>query len=52
MKVGELVQHYDLIGLVIKIIDDHHSEIYWMDSDEPGGFIFSVWENCDFKVIG
>lgn len=51
MKVGSLVQHYNLFGLIVAIIDENWSEIFWTDQDEPGGFIFSIWENCDFKVI-
>ena len=51
MKVGNLVRHYEMVGLIVGIIDEFHSEILWTDKDEPRGFIFSVWENCDFKVI-
>tara|TARA_B100000242_G_scaffold284610_1_gene248105 strand:- start:258 stop:416 length:159 start_codon:yes stop_codon:yes gene_type:complete len=51
MKVGSLVRHYELIGLVVAIIDENFSEIFWTDPDEASGSTLSIWENCDFRVI-
>ena len=56
MKVGNLVRHYDIVGIVVDA-DPYgdgrpYSEIYWTDPDEPGGGVCVVWENCDFVVEG
>ena len=51
MKVGSLVRHYELIGLIVSIIDENFSEIFWTDPDEASGSTLSIWENCDFRVI-
>ena len=54
MKIGDLVQYHDLIGLILDLdpFDDlKHTEIYWIDDDMPNGSIISVWDNRDFEVI-
>ena len=52
MKVGSLVRHYELVGIVIDTKQPDWSEIYWTDVEEPGGSIIAWWENCDVEVIG
>ena len=51
MRIGSLVKHYELVGIVIGT-RKYCSQIYWTDVDEPGGSIIAWWENCDFQVIG
>ena len=59
MKIGQLVKHESgnsiIRGVVIGLDpsgDGCHTEIFWADPEEPGGWIVSTWENIDFEVIG
>ena len=54
MKIGDLVKYKEIIGLILDPDpwdDGNHTEIYWVDEEEPRGTIVSVWENIDFEVI-
>ena len=53
MKIGDLVIYKDLVGIILDLdpFDDQlHSEIYWVDDNEPSGTIISIWPNYDFEV--
>ena len=52
MRIGSLVKHYELVGIVIDTKGPDWAEIYWTDVEELGGSIIAWWENYDFQVIG
>jgi len=54
MKIGDMVEHEEMLGLVVGLDpfkDNSHTEILWFDKHELGGMIVSVWHNDDFRVV-